>query len=216
MYLITTGGALLLFGFLLGTSRTIRRAMRRREHALSGHAIRELLETTLASIGDAVLTTDATGRLTFANPTAQALLRWPCGDDRPAPGGGVSDYPRIQPRPRGGPVVKVLRGGPSWAWPAIRCSWRGVEDEVPIDDGAAPIRDTAETLWGIVLVFRDITERRRAEGRQVACWRLLSRRPRTRSSAKTCTGSSRAGTRGGTALWVSRGGGDRAADYAHC
>ena len=36
--------------------------------------------------------------------------------------------------------------------------------EVPIDDSAAPIRDTAETLWGIVLVFRDITERRRAEG----------------------------------------------------
>jgi CHASE3 domain sensor protein len=78
MHLVTTGGALLLFGFLLVTSRMIHRALRRREHALSeSHAIRELLETTLASIGDAVLTTDAAGRLTFANATAQALLRWP-------------------------------------------------------------------------------------------------------------------------------------------
>ncbi|MGO4883867.1 MAG: PAS domain S-box protein, partial [Bryobacteraceae bacterium] len=35
--------------------------------------------------------------------------------------------------------------------------------EVPIDDSAAPIRDTHGDIGGAVLVFRDITERRRAE-----------------------------------------------------
>jgi len=80
-HVVATGGALLLFGFLLAASRTIHRAMRHRARALSeSQAIRDLLETTLASIGDAVLTTDATGRLTFANATAQALLRWPAAE----------------------------------------------------------------------------------------------------------------------------------------
>ena len=48
------------------------------------HALREFLETTLASIGDAVMTTDAAGRLTFANATAQSMLALACRGDDPA------------------------------------------------------------------------------------------------------------------------------------
>jgi CHASE3 domain sensor protein len=76
-HLVAVGGALLLFGFLLVAGVTIHRAMQGQERALAEtRATRDLLETTLASIGDAVLATDAAGRMVFANPTAQALLRW--------------------------------------------------------------------------------------------------------------------------------------------
>jgi PAS domain S-box-containing protein len=165
LHLVTTGGALLLFGFLLVASRTIHRAIRRREHALSeSHAIRELLETTLASIGDAVLTTDAIGRLTFANATAQALLRWPAAEMTGRPLEEVfriiNEYSRA---PVENPVGKVLREGTvvGLANHTVLLARDGTE--VPIDDSAAPIRDTAGTIQGTVLVFRDITERRRAE-----------------------------------------------------
>jgi two-component system cell cycle sensor histidine kinase/response regulator CckA len=172
MHLVTTGGALLLFGFLLIASRTIHRAIRRREHALNeSHAIRELLETTLASIGDAVLATDATGRLTFANATAQALLHWPAAEMIGQPLEEVfriiNEYSRA---PVESPVVKVLREGTVVGLANHTLLLARDGTEVPIDDSAAPIRDTAGTIRGTVLVFRDITERRRAE----ATGRLLA------------------------------------------
>jgi two-component system cell cycle sensor histidine kinase/response regulator CckA len=171
-HVVATGGALLLFGFLLAASLTIHRAMRHRAHALSeSHAIRDLLETTLASIGDAVLTTDATGRLTFANATAQALLRWPAAEMTGQPLEEVfriiNEYSRA---PVENPVGKVLREGTivGLANHTVLLARDGTE--IPIDDSAAPIRDTAGAIQGTVLVFRDITERRRAE----AMGRLLA------------------------------------------
>ena len=164
-HLVTTGGALLLFGCLLAASRTIHRAMRRRERALrESHALREFLETTLASIGDAVMTTDAAGRLTFANATAQAVLRWPAAEMVGKPLAEVfriiNEYSRA---PVESPVVKVLREGTvvGLANHTLLVARDGTE--IPIDDSGAPIRDRAGTIQGTVLVFRDITERRRAE-----------------------------------------------------
>jgi two-component system cell cycle sensor histidine kinase/response regulator CckA len=164
-HFITTGGALLLVVFLLAASRTIHRAMRRRAHALSeSHAIRELLETTLASIGDAVLTTDATGRLTFANATAQALLRWPAAEMAGQPLEAVfriiNEYSRA---PVESPVAKILREGTVVGLANHTMLLARDGTEIPIDDSGAPIRDPAGTIRGTVLVFRDITERRRAE-----------------------------------------------------
>jgi len=46
---------------------------------------REFLRATLASVGDAVLTTDAGGRVTFLNPVAESLTGWTCQEARGLP-----------------------------------------------------------------------------------------------------------------------------------
>ena len=164
-HLVTTGGALLLFGCLLAASRTIHRALRRRERALTeSHALGAFLETTLASIGDAVLTTDATGRVTFANATAESVLRWPAAEMIGKPLAEVfrilHEYTRA---PVESPVTKVLREGTVVGLANHTMLVARDGTEIPIDDSGAPIRDPAGTIQGTVLVFRDITERRRAE-----------------------------------------------------
>ncbi len=135
---------------------------RRAERALSEE--RERLRTTLASIGDAVISTDADGRVTFVNGVAESLTGWSQAD---AAGRPLMDVFRIVNETSRDPVQN----------PALRALAEGVivglanhtvlisKDgrERPIDDSAAPIRDGTGTLVGAVLVFRDITERKRAE-----------------------------------------------------
>jgi PAS domain S-box-containing protein len=124
---------------------------------------RNSLETTLTSIGDAVLATDTQGRVVFANPVAQTLLGWRQPEIF---GTHVEEVFRIineQTRQRvENPVARVLREGQiaGLANHTILIARDG--SEVPIDDSAAPIREN-ETTTGVVLVFRDITERRRAQ-----------------------------------------------------
>ena len=164
-HLVTTGGALLLFGFLLAARHTIHRALRHRAQALrESEAIRDLLERTLASIGDAVITTDAAGHITFANATAQTVLRWPAVEMAGRPLEEVfriiNEYSRA---PVESPVAKILREGTVVGLANHTLLLARDGTEIPIDDSGAPIRDTAGTIRGTVLIFRDITERRRAE-----------------------------------------------------
>ena len=125
---------------------------------------RNSLQTTLTSIGDAVISTDNEGRIVFTNPIARKLLRWPEPD---LAGQHIDDVFRIVnefTRQKGEvPVHRVLREGAivGLANHTILIARDGTE--VPIDDSAAPIRDAGGRMRGVVLVFRDITERRRAE-----------------------------------------------------
>ena len=127
------------------------------------HAERERFRTTLTSIGDAVVVTDAQGRITLLNPVAQSLTRW--GDE--AIGQPLDAVFRIvnesTHQPVENPVSRVIRSG------AIVGLTNHTEliakdgTEMPIDDSGAPIRDARGRIVGVVLVFRDITERRGAE-----------------------------------------------------
>jgi PAS domain S-box-containing protein len=163
--IVAMGGALLLFLLLIATSLLIQKSLLSREQALrASHDAREYLETTLVSIGDAVIATDATGRIVFSNPTAQALLRWPAeamaGTHLDDVFRIVNEYTRATVE---SPVAKVLRLGTvvGLANHTILLARDGTE--VPIDDSGAPIRDPDGTVRGTVMVFRDITERRRAD-----------------------------------------------------
>lgn len=163
--IVVMGGALLLFLLLIATSILIHKSILSREQAFrASHDAREYLETTLASIGDAVIATDDTGRIVFSNPTAQALLRWPAeamsGKHLDEVFRIVNEYTRETVE---SPVAKVLREGTvvGLANHTILIARDGTE--VPIDDSGAPIRDPDGTVRGTVMVFRDITERRRAD-----------------------------------------------------
>jgi PAS domain S-box-containing protein len=122
------------------------------------------LGTTLASIGDAVIATDAGGRIVFVNPVAQSLARWPEAEMLGKPIDEVFRIVNEDSREKvESPIAKVLREGNivGLANHTVLIARDGTE--IPIDDSGAPIRGESGAIEGTVLVFRDITERRQAE-----------------------------------------------------
>ena len=119
---------------------------------------------TLASIGDAVIATDTEGRVTFLNAVAQELTGWTTEDAEGKPLEAVFAILNEKTRqPVENPVERVLREGVvvGLANHTVLIARDGTER--PIDDSAAPIRDAAGKMIGVVLIFRDVTEQRRAE-----------------------------------------------------
>lgn len=123
---------------------------------------RELLEVTLQSIGDAVLTTDALGRVTWLNPVAQRLTGWSAAEARGQP----SHHVFVARREEGGdllenPVQLCLSTGRPSRLPAGTVLLGRDGETRAVDDTVAPIRDAAGQVRGAVLVFRDVTQQRR-------------------------------------------------------
>ena len=125
---------------------------------------REQFHTTLASIGDAVITTDTASRVVFINAVAQSLTGWTASEARGTQLAAVmkilNEYTR---EPAISPVDRVLRESVTVGLANHTVLLRKGGGEVPIDDSAAPIRDQAGKVTGCVFVFRDISERRQAE-----------------------------------------------------
>lgn len=122
------------------------------------------LATTLRSIGDAVITTDTQGRVRFMNPQAERLTGWTQAEVLECPSGEIFH------------IVHEKTGEPGqspidWALQEKKVVYlqdnmllvtkNGIR--IPIDDSAAPIKDDKGNIKGVVLVFRDVTERKRAE-----------------------------------------------------
>ena len=170
--LTTALGAGLLFAFLLLATIDIGRATGERNRlivdldAANGRttASRDLLHTTLSSIGDAVIATDAASNVTFMNGVAENLTGWTQARAAGQPLGEVLAIVNEETRqPVQSPVDKALREGAvvGMANHTVLISRDGVER--PIDDSAAPIRDPQNKIIGVVLVFRDVTVRRESE-----------------------------------------------------
>ena len=135
---------------------------RRIEDALAVQ--QEWLRVTLRSIGDAVIATDTTGRVTLMNPAAQELTGWPKEE---ASGLPLEQVFRIVNEATHhtveNPVTKALREGAVVGLANHTLLIRKDGSARAIDDSAAPIRDASGGIVGVVLVFHDITERRRLE-----------------------------------------------------
>src|SRR5215831_3876937 len=124
--------------------------------------LEEQLRTTLASIGDGVISADSRGYIVFANKVAESLLR---ADQGQLLGKlldeifqTVNELTRVRME---NPVAQVLRGAPvGLTDQTILIAQDG--SEIPIDESAAPIRSESGELQGAVLIFRDVTERRRS------------------------------------------------------
>lgn len=143
----------------------LRRHLVARERAAAViHEQGERFRTTLASIGDAVMTVDTKGCVTYLNAIAEELTGW---TNAAAAGQSMHDVFKIinetSREPVENPVDKVLREGVivGLANHTILISKKG--DERAIDDSAAPIRDQEGKIEGVVLVFRDVAERRKTE-----------------------------------------------------
>ncbi len=146
----------------LQTAQSIHAARRRAEEELRKQT--EWLRVTLASIGDGVISTDAEGRVTFMNGVAEQLTGWPQAE---AIRRSLPDVFRIvnesTRQPIENPALRALREGAivGLANHTVLVARDG--SERPIDDSAAPMRDQHGPAMGAVLVFRDVTEQKRAE-----------------------------------------------------
>jgi PAS domain S-box-containing protein len=169
-------GALLAYGissaFIIGAIQIMHRAQRRllveieqRQKAeLKVIEEKEVLSTTLTSIGDAVIATDTAGLITFVNPEAERLTGWSATE---AVGQPLSNIFRIfnefSREPVENPVKKVLRCGVTVGLTNHTVLVAKDGKELPIDDSAAPIRHSNGSLSGVILVFRDFSERKAAQ-----------------------------------------------------
>jgi PAS domain S-box-containing protein len=139
---------------------------------------RETLRVTLHSIGDAVITTDVDGDITYMNAVAETLTGWALRDAEGKPLEAVfrivnEDTRQTVPSP----ATRALREGVVVGLANHTVLIRKTGGECPIDDSAAPIRDEDGHVSGCVLIFRDVTEQRqvqREKGQQLLTARLLS------------------------------------------
>lgn len=138
-----------------------------REAAAVADRLRSSLATTLRSIADALIATDANGRITLMNGVAEKLTGW---SESEAHGRPLVDVFRIvdeQTRAAVPDAVdKVLKSrgiaGPGNHSLLLARGGR----EIPIDDSGAPVRGDNGSIEGVVLVFRDVSERKTEESRR--------------------------------------------------
>lgn len=129
---------------------------------------REQLHVTLSSIGDAVVVADHRGVITFLNPVASELTGWELDDAVGQPLEHVARLISEQTRqPLENPVHTVFRENRVVELANHTALIAKEGREIPIEDSAAPICGKNGAICGAVMVFRDVTEARRAtEARQ--------------------------------------------------
>jgi PAS domain S-box-containing protein len=170
---LSVGGALAIAILLACATVQLIRTTKQRERLfaeleesnLRTERIRDLLHVTLSSIGDGVITTDRDGKITFLNRVAERLTGWKNAD---AAGQQIATVFRIVNEKSRvtvpSPIEKVLQSGLTvgLANHTVLISKSG--EDIPIDDSGAPIRGSdQEEIRGVVLVFRDVSERKKSE-----------------------------------------------------
>jgi PAS domain S-box-containing protein len=145
----------------------------REEFARNVEDSRQLLETTFASIGDAVIVTEPDGAIRFMNPVAERLTGWRARD---AVHRSLNDIFQIideLTRDALENSFDAAQNGNAGEGPrehSVLVSKDGAE--IAIEGNSAPIRDAAGKVLGVVLVFRDVTARRIAE-RELERWKQI-------------------------------------------
>ena len=125
---------------------------------------REWLGVTLNSIGDAVIASDTSGRITFLNPVAVTLTGWQSEEALGQPFTSVFQIINEKTHEPGEDLVaRVLNEKRVVALANDTALLTKDGREIPIEDSAAPILDSAGNIIGVVLVFHDVTERRRTQ-----------------------------------------------------
>ena len=149
-------------GKLIGYEGTISDISERKRAETAVFEEKEKAQVTLQSIGDAVITTDAEGRIEYLNPVAEDLTGW---ETREVRGKALREVFNIlneaTREPVENPVSRSLREGRviAVADQTVLVNRRG--QEIAIQDSAAPIRDRSGKIIGAVMVFHDVSKERR-------------------------------------------------------
>lgn len=146
-----------------GISTLRMRAARERAEQELRHN-QEWLRVTLTSIGDAVLASDVNGRVTFLNPVATELTGWESDEAQGQPSLSVFQIINEQTREAAPDIIeRVLKEKCIVALENHTALLSKDGREIPIEDSAAPILDRAGNIIGVVVVFHEVTEKRRAQ-----------------------------------------------------
>ncbi|HEY0982578.1 PAS domain S-box protein [Schlesneria sp.] len=140
-----------------------RELQRRRQAEATALSERQNLWVTLTSIGDGVIVADASGQIKLANPVAKQLMGDPLeveGRFLPEIFSLIDAHTR---EPIANPFNQVLTEGTFPRRTGDTLLRRSDFSEIPIEENAAPIRDTMGRITGVVFVFRDCSERLRLE-----------------------------------------------------
>ena len=143
------------------------------EMALSRHQMEKQLKeneqwlaTTLKSIGDGVITTDKAGVITFMNREAQQLTGWMLVE---AVGKPLEDIFKVFDEETtssiDNPVIKALQQGYASSQAKFYTLIDRDKTEISIEYNANPIRDDTQQITGVVVAFRDVSQRKQAEER---------------------------------------------------
>lgn len=125
---------------------------------------KELAQITLHSIADAVITTDASGRVEYFNPVAEQLTGWNASDAKSLPLADVFHIVHeITKEPIENPLERVLQGGDVTGLADHALLISKDQTEHNIEDSAAPIRNREGKLVGAVMVFHDVTQSRQLQ-----------------------------------------------------
>jgi diguanylate cyclase (GGDEF)-like protein/PAS domain S-box-containing protein len=139
--------------------KAVRNMIERASHAEALFAATERAQVTLNSIGDAVISTDISGNVTFLNPIAQTLTGWGATE---AIGRPIDEVLRIidiaHGRIRVSPMAVVIDTNLAAKLPAGCKLIRRDGVELAIQDSAAPIHDRRGRVTGAVMVFHDVTQ----------------------------------------------------------
>lgn len=149
-------------GRLTGFEGTISDITERKRAETAVFEEKEKAQVTLQSIGDAVITTDASGRIEYLNPVAEDLTGWSSQEVAGKALGEVLDILNEASRERlENPASRALREGQviAVADQTVLVNRRG--QEIAIQDSAAPIRDRSGKIIGAVMVFHDVSKERR-------------------------------------------------------
>ncbi|HVY91941.1 MAG TPA: PAS domain S-box protein [Bryobacteraceae bacterium] len=165
-------GSIVILVFLMAFGLFLNRLIRARDQLIEAaersrdvaEGERDRLETTLESIGDAVIVTDAHARVTLINPVAAQLTGWSQSESLGMEIGSV--FPIFNAKSGetvANPVKRVLEEGVIVGLANHTVLRHRSGREFPIDDSGAPIRDRTGAIRGTVLVFRDVSERYRTQ-----------------------------------------------------
>jgi diguanylate cyclase (GGDEF)-like protein/PAS domain S-box-containing protein len=147
---------------IVGYEGTIADITERKRAEQAVFAEKERAQVTLQSIGDAVISTDADGRIEYINPVAESLTAWSLDEARGRPIADVLNLVNeITREPIENPLMSALGRGE--AGPPVDHSVLITRSgqEVAIQESAAPICDRQGLIIGAVIVFHDVTKERR-------------------------------------------------------
>ena len=151
-------------GAVVGYEGTLADISERKRAEIQLSEEKEKAQVTLQSIGDAVITVDAAGRIEYLNPVAESLTGWETREAAGRPAAEVFQMLGEATRePIDSSILRCLREGQlvELLEPSLLVNRRG--QEISIQDSAAPIRDRAGRLIGAVMVFHDVSRERRLQ-----------------------------------------------------
>lgn len=149
-------------GKVIGYEGTISDITERKKAEMEVFEAKERAQVTLQSIGDAVITTDALGRIEYLNPVAEDLTGWEIRAVHGRPVEEVIELIHDTTRePVENPVTRSLREGRVMGLKESTVLVNRHGNEIAIQDSVAPIRDRSGNIVGTVMVFHDVSKERR-------------------------------------------------------